>query len=56
LIAKRLRFMGEEIVEISEEWQPIEMDLELNSNKKTSRFNQVKLGWWCVCVSKVARP
>jgi len=32
------------------ECQPIEMDLELNLSRKTSRFNQTRLAWWCVWI------
>jgi hypothetical protein len=32
----------------SKEWQPMKMDLELNLDKKTPRFDQARSGWWCM--------
>jgi hypothetical protein len=33
----------------------MEMDLELISKQKTSRFDEARLRWWW-CVKKMARP
>jgi hypothetical protein len=42
---KRLRFMLEQIIGKSKDVQPMELDLELNLNKKILKLGQARLRW-----------